>query len=141
MAIKTRTEPERRSDPRRGASRARQEQFLEVVSRLKRAAVFEARHRSFATVRRNRAAYRALTRVLAADVVAPSTRRRSTAPMSTAFAVRAADTAGASDGAPKRLVLNAEVIACGRRAGARVMQAPRPRSPPAASSRAAPTPW
>src|SRR6202034_4503156 len=29
------------------------------------------------------------------------------------FAVRAADTAGANDGAPKRLVLNAEVIACG----------------------------
>ncbi|MFZ3309708.1 MAG: molybdopterin biosynthesis protein, partial [Xanthobacteraceae bacterium] len=29
------------------------------------------------------------------------------------FAVRAADTIGASDGAPKRLALNAEVIACG----------------------------
>ena len=55
----------------------------------------------------------ALSRVLAADVVAPVDAPPFDRSNVDGFAVRAADTAGASDGAPKRLVLNAEVIACG----------------------------
>ena len=55
----------------------------------------------------------ALSRVLAADVVAPVDAPPFDRSNVDGFAVRAADTAGASDGAPKRLALNAEVIACG----------------------------
>src|SRR5205814_106664 len=55
----------------------------------------------------------ALSRVIAADVIAPI----DTPPFDRAnvdgFAVRAADTLGAGPGAPKRLMLNREVIACG----------------------------
>src|SRR5262249_55910376 len=53
-------------------------------------------------------------RVLAADVLAPT----DVPPFDRAgvdgFAVRAADTAGATDMAPRRLTLNAEVLVCGR---------------------------
>jgi putative molybdopterin biosynthesis protein len=56
---------------------------------------------------------RAAGRVLAADLAAgtdvPAFDRSSV----DGFAVRAADTAGANDRAPRRLLLNAEVIACG----------------------------
>ena len=92
---------------------ARQEQFLEVISAA------EARRR-FAT-RIDRAPLcgesvplaGALSRVVAADVIAPI----DTPPFDRAnvdgFAVRAADTLGATPGMAKRLVLNREVIACG----------------------------
>ncbi len=51
--------------------------------------------------------------MLAADVIAPVDAPPFDRSNVDGFAVRAADTAGASDGAPKRLALNAEVIACG----------------------------
>ena len=55
----------------------------------------------------------ALSRVLAADVIAPVDAPPFDRSNVDGFAVRAADTRGAGDGAPKRLTLNAEVIACG----------------------------
>jgi putative molybdopterin biosynthesis protein len=92
---------------------ARQEQFLEVV------AAEEARRRFEACVDRtplaaeNEPLAAALTRVLAADVIAAVDAPPFDRSNVDGFAVRAADTAGASDGARKRLALNAEVIACG----------------------------
>ena len=92
---------------------ARQEQFLEVVS------AEEARRRFAACVDHSPldaetvALEAALSRVIAADVVA----RVDAPPFDRAnvdgFAVRAADVVGATDGTPKRLSLNGEVIACG----------------------------
>src|SRR6202044_2397852 len=92
---------------------ARQEQFLEVV------AAGGARRRFDACIDRSPlggvsiALGGALSRVLAADVVAPVDAPPFDRSNVDGFAVRAADTAGASDGARKRLALNAEVIACG----------------------------
>jgi putative molybdopterin biosynthesis protein len=92
---------------------ARQEQFLEVVSAV------EARRRFAACVDHSplppesRPLSAALSRVLAADVTAPVDAPPFDRANVDGFAVRAADTVGASDGAPKRLALNAEVIACG----------------------------
>ncbi len=92
---------------------ARQEQFLEVVS------AEEARGRFEACIDRSPLGgetvplANALSRVLAADVVAPVDAPPFDRSNVDGFAVRAADTAGASDGAPRRLTLNAEVVACG----------------------------
>jgi putative molybdopterin biosynthesis protein len=92
---------------------ARQEQFLEVVS------AEEARRRFEGCIARSPLPGErvplaaALSRVLAADVIAPVDAPPFDRSNVDGFAVRAADTAGASDGAPKRLALNAEVIACG----------------------------
>jgi len=55
----------------------------------------------------------ALSRVLAGDIVAPVDAPPFDRPMSTVLAVRAVNTLGASDAAPRRLTLNAEVVACG----------------------------
>jgi putative molybdopterin biosynthesis protein len=92
---------------------ARQEQFLEVVSAQ------EARRRFEACVDRSPLGAEpvplsaALGRVLAADVIAPVDAPPFDRSNVDGFAVRAADTVGAGDGRPRRLVLNAEVIACG----------------------------
>ena len=92
---------------------ARQEQFLEVVSAA------EARRRFEACIDRSplggepQPLAAALARVLAADVIAPIDAPPFDRANVDGFAVRAADTVGASDGAPKRLSLNPEVIACG----------------------------
>jgi putative molybdopterin biosynthesis protein len=92
---------------------ARQEQFLEVVS------VDEAKRRFAAHVAlaplaaESVALANALGRVLAADVVAPIDVPPFDRANVDGFAVRAADTVGASDRTPKRFRLNAEVIACG----------------------------
>jgi len=92
---------------------ARQEQFLEVVS------ADEARRRFDAGIDRSPLGGEslllgaALSRVLAVDVVAPVDAPPFDRANVDGFAVRAADTVGASDGAPKRLSLNAEVIAGG----------------------------
>jgi putative molybdopterin biosynthesis protein len=92
---------------------ARQEQFLEVVSAQ------EARRRFEACVDRSPlggetvALSAALSRVLAGDVIAPVDAPPFDRANVDGFAVRAADTAGAGDGRPKHLMLNAEVIACG----------------------------
>jgi molybdopterin molybdotransferase/putative molybdopterin biosynthesis protein len=92
---------------------ARQEQFLEVV------AVAEARrrfhqHLDLAPLGSETVALaQSLGRVLAADVVAPIDVPPFDRSGVDGFAVRAADTAGAGDRAPRRLRLNAEVVACG----------------------------
>ncbi len=92
---------------------ARQEQFLEVVS------ADEARRRFEASVDRSPLAAEsvslaaALSRVLAADVIAPVDAPPFDRSNVDGFAVRAADTAGASDGSPRRLTLNDEVVPCG----------------------------
>jgi len=92
---------------------ARQEQFLEVVSAA------EARRRFEVCVDRSPLAAAtvplsaALSRVLAADVIAPVDAPPFDRSNVDGFALRAADTVGATDGAPKRLALNAEVIAGG----------------------------
>jgi putative molybdopterin biosynthesis protein len=92
---------------------ARQEQFLEVVT------VAEARrrfhqHLDLAPLGPETVALaQSLGRVLAADIVAPIDVPPFDRSGVDGFAVRAAATAGARDRAPRRLRLNAEVIACG----------------------------
>jgi putative molybdopterin biosynthesis protein len=92
---------------------ARQEQFLEVVSpqvaRERFAQHLDLKPLAAETVELNDA----LGRMLAADVVAPIDVPPFDRSGVDGFALRAADTVGASDRAPKRLLLNAEVIACG----------------------------
>jgi putative molybdopterin biosynthesis protein len=92
---------------------ARQEQFLEVVSpRVARERFTQ--HLDLAPLSAEMVALGdALGRVLAAGVVAPIDVPPFDRSGVDGFAVRAADTAGANDRAPKRLLLNAEVIACG----------------------------
>src|SRR5580658_5927314 len=92
---------------------ARQEQFLEVVTP-------EEAHRRFeACIDRSPLGAEMLPldallgRILAADVIAPVDAPPFDRSNVDGFAVRATDTAGARDGAPKRLSLNAEVVACG----------------------------
>jgi molybdopterin molybdotransferase/putative molybdopterin biosynthesis protein len=92
---------------------ARQEQFLEVVS------VDEARARFARAIDLTPLGPEtvmlaaALGRVLAHDVVAAVDAPPFDRSNADGFALRAADTAGASDLQPKTLRLNAEVIACG----------------------------
>ena len=92
---------------------ARQEQFLEVVSPEEARARFAAHIEFSPQGSESVALAAALGRVLAADVAAsidvPPFDRSGV----DGFAVRAADTAAASEVAPRRLALNAEVIACG----------------------------
>lgn len=92
---------------------ARQEQFLEVVSAEEARARFE-RHLDLTPLAGEEVALAdALNRALAADVVAAVDAPPFDRSNVDGFALRAADSAGASDVAPKRLTLNAEVIACG----------------------------
>jgi putative molybdopterin biosynthesis protein len=93
---------------------ARQEQFLEVVSAEEARARFE-RHLDLTPLAGESVALAAaLGRVLAADILAPT----DVPPFDRAgvdgFALRAGDTVGATDAAPRRLTLNAEVLVCGR---------------------------
>jgi putative molybdopterin biosynthesis protein len=95
---------------RRAAS---QEQFLEVVSSEEAHARF-ARHIDLSPLPGEVVALdAALGRVLAHDVVAPIDVPPFDRSGVDGFAVRAADTANATDGSPRRLLLNYEVIACG----------------------------
>ena len=92
---------------------ARQEQFLEVVSAEEARARFE-RHLDLTPLAGESVPLgRALGRVLAEDVVAAVDAPPFDRSNVDGFALRAADTLGAGDGAPKLLTLNAEVIACG----------------------------
>jgi putative molybdopterin biosynthesis protein len=92
---------------------ARQEQYLEGVSAEEARTRFE-KHLDLSPLKAERVALAdALTRVLAHDVVAAVDAPPFDRSNVDGFALRAADTLGASDGNPKRLVLNAEVIACG----------------------------
>ena len=92
---------------------ARQEQFLDVVSAEEARARF-ARHIDLAPLGGERVPLdAALTRVLAADVIAPIDVPPFDRSNVDGFALRAADTTGAGDTAPRRLRLNGEVIVCG----------------------------
>ena len=100
---------------------ARQEQFLEVVSAEEAAARF-ARHIELAPLPAETVTLAAaLARVLARDVAAPIDVPPFDRSNVDGFALRAADTAGASDTAPVRLRLNAEVIVCGHAPGLEVV--------------------
>ncbi len=95
----------------RGA--ARQEQFLDVVSAEEARARFES-HLDLTPFGAEMVALRAaLTRVLAHDVVAAVDAPPFDRSNVDGFALRASDTVGASDAAPRLFRLNAEVIACG----------------------------
>jgi putative molybdopterin biosynthesis protein len=92
---------------------ARQEQFLEVVSADEARTRFE-KHLDLSPLGAETVLLtQALTRVLAHDVVAPVDAPPFDRSNVDGFALRAADTVGASDSNPKLLALNAEVIACG----------------------------
>lgn len=92
---------------------ARQEQFLEVISPEEARARFE-RHLDLQTLSAEPVPLAdALGRVLANDVLAPIDVPPFDRSNVDGFAVRAADTIGASDGSPRKLLLNAEVLACG----------------------------
>jgi molybdopterin molybdotransferase/putative molybdopterin biosynthesis protein len=92
---------------------ARQEQFLEVVSAEEARARF-ARHVDLAPLAGETVKLAdALGRVLAHDVTAPIDVPPFDRANVDGFALRSADTAGASDTAPRRLSLNGEVIVCG----------------------------
>ncbi|HET9716218.1 MAG TPA: molybdopterin biosynthesis protein [Pseudolabrys sp.] len=92
---------------------ARQEQFLEVVSPNEARARFQ-QHISLDPLPAERVPLaQAQTRVLAGDVIAPVDAPPFDRSNVDGFAVRAADTLGASDASPKVLTLNSEVIACG----------------------------
>ena len=92
---------------------ARQEQFLEVVPAEEARARFE-RHLDLSPLAGESVPLAAaLGRVLANDVVAAVDAPPFDRSNVDGFALRAADTRGASDGNPTLLTLNAEVIACG----------------------------
>jgi molybdopterin molybdotransferase/putative molybdopterin biosynthesis protein len=92
---------------------ARQEQFLEVVSAEEARVRFE-RHLDLAPLPAETVTLAgARTRVLARDVVAAVDAPPFDRSNVDGFALRAADTVGASEGNPKIFALNVEVIACG----------------------------
>jgi putative molybdopterin biosynthesis protein len=92
---------------------ARQEQFLDVVSADAAKARFE-QHLDLTPLPAETVALAAsLGRVLARDVAAPTDVPPFDRANVDGFALRAADTAGASEATPRRLTLNAEVLACG----------------------------
>lgn len=92
---------------------ARQEQFLEVLSRTDAEARFRAAvpHRALEAERVPLA--ECLDRLLAEDVRAPIDLPPFDRSSVDGFAVRSADTLGASEARPVRLSLNGEVLACG----------------------------
>jgi putative molybdopterin biosynthesis protein len=92
---------------------ARQEQFLEVVSAAEARYRFEARVDHAPRGSETLPVAAALSRVIASDVIAPVDAPPFDRANVDGFAVRAADTVGASPSAPKRFALNAEVVACG----------------------------
>jgi putative molybdopterin biosynthesis protein len=92
---------------------ARQEQFLEVVSAEEARRRFQSRLDLTPLSAERVGLADALGRVLAKDVAAPIDVPPFDRANVDGFALRAADTAGATDSAPKNLSLNAEVIACG----------------------------
>ena len=92
---------------------ARQEQFLEVVSDDEARKRFEHRLDLTPLPAESVTLAHARTRVLANDVIAAVDAPPFDRSNVDGFALRAVDTLGASDGSPKILSLNAEVIACG----------------------------
>ena len=92
---------------------ARQEQFLDVIAADAAKARFE-RHLDLSPLPAETVALDAtLGRVLAADVAAPTDVPPFDRSNVDGFALRAADTAGATEATPRRLALNAQVLVCG----------------------------
>ncbi|HET7804025.1 MAG TPA: molybdopterin biosynthesis protein [Pseudolabrys sp.] len=92
---------------------ARQEQFLEVVSAEEARSRFEKHLDLKPLAAENVTLADSRGRVLAQDIIAPVDAPPFDRSNVDGFAVRAVDTSGASDGNPKVLTLNPEVIACG----------------------------
>ena len=92
---------------------ARQEQFLEVVSAEEARRRFEIHVDLTPLPAESVTLAQSRMRVLAHDVIAAVDAPPFDRSNVDGFAVRAADTVGASDSRPKVLALNAEVIACG----------------------------
>ena len=92
---------------------ARQEQFLEVVSAEEARSRFEKHLELKPFAAENVKLADSRGRVLANDVIAAVDAPPFDRSNVDGFAVRAVDTSGASDGNPKVLTLNPEVIACG----------------------------
>jgi putative molybdopterin biosynthesis protein len=92
---------------------ARQEQFLDVVSAEEARKRFESQIDMSPLGDETVMLAKALGRVLAHDVVAAVDAPPFDRSNVDGFALRAADTVGASDSAPKKFALNGEVIACG----------------------------
>ena len=92
---------------------ARQEQFLDVVSAEEARARFESQINMSPLGDETVLLANSLGRVLAHDVVAAVDAPPFDRSNVDGFALRAADTLGASDSAPKIFTLNGEVIACG----------------------------
>jgi putative molybdopterin biosynthesis protein len=93
---------------------ARQEQFLDVVSAEEARTRF-ARHLDLKPLSPESVSLgAALGRVLANDVAAPIDTPPFDRSNVDGFALRAADTAGASESTPRRFLLNAEVLECGK---------------------------
>lgn len=95
------------------AAIARQEQFLEVVDRDEAMRRFLAAIEPEPLPSETVALLDALGRVLADDIAAPVDAPPFDRSVVDGFALRAIDTVGASEAAPKRLILNGEVLACG----------------------------
>ena len=100
-------------DSREVRRAARQEQFLEVVSAAEARRRFEARIDRSPLPGEALPLAAALSRVIAADVIAPVDAPPFDRANVDGFAVRADDTAGASERQPKRLVLNTEILTPG----------------------------
>ena len=93
---------------------ARQEQFLQVVSAEEARTRFE-RHLTLKALPAETVPLAAtLGRVLAADAIAPTDAPPFDRANVDGFALRAADTLGATEAAPRRLRLNPEVLTCGQ---------------------------
>ena len=92
---------------------ARQEQFLDVVSPAEARRRFEDAIDLAPLAQETVGLAHAVGRVLAADRIADTDVPAFDRSGVDGFAVRAADTTGANDRTPRRLLLNAEVIACG----------------------------
>jgi putative molybdopterin biosynthesis protein len=93
---------------------ARQEQFLDVVSAEEARTRF-ARHLDLKPLSPESVSLAAaLGRVLANDVAAPIDTPPFDRSNVDGFALRAADTTGASESTPRRFLLNAEVLECGK---------------------------
>jgi len=92
---------------------ARQEQFLEVVSAEEATKRFRQHLDLLPCGSESVSLAASLGRVLVCDIAAPIDVPPFDRSGVDGFAIRAADSAGATDSAPRRLVLNREVIACG----------------------------
>lgn len=95
------------------AQASRQEQFLTVVTREEASARFRAEVPHVAMGAESISLQAALGRVLAADIASPIDVPPFDRALVDGFAIRAADTQGATDGDARRLILNHEILACG----------------------------